>query len=200
MFGSYDVCVTAAHLDTYSEGTKARIQKEAARLFIANGYHGVSMREVAEAVGVTKPALYHHFVDKEALFLALLQDAVMVLQQIVHAAKQQAGIQAQLDGIVNSLLRTAPEQRVGWQLASELRHISEKQRTEFENAYRKVWMGGITEIMAAAISNGELRDDVPASVHTRAFLALVFPVVNSPEGQQHVIHTLLSLYWDGAKK
>ena len=46
---------------------------EAARgLFIAQGYRGLSMREIASVLGVSKPALYYHFKDKEELFLAIL--------------------------------------------------------------------------------------------------------------------------------
>ena len=49
-----------------------RIAEEATRLFVANGYHGVSMREIAEAVGISKAGLYYHFRDKEDLFIAIL--------------------------------------------------------------------------------------------------------------------------------
>ena len=97
--------------------TRARIQQEAARLFVKSGYHGVSMREVAEAVGVTKPALYHHYADKEALFLAMLEGTLAGLSRLVQAANSQVGIRLQLDTLVYELLASAPEQRVGLQLA-----------------------------------------------------------------------------------
>lgn len=51
-------------------------------LFAKAGYDGVSMRDVATAVGVTPAALYYHFSDKEQLYL----DAVG------HAFKEKAGI------------------------------------------------------------------------------------------------------------
>lgn len=41
-------------------------------LFAAAGFHGVSMREVAAAVGVTPAALYYHFPSKEQLYQALI--------------------------------------------------------------------------------------------------------------------------------
>lgn len=112
--------------------TRARIQQEAARLFVKSGYHGVSMREVAEAVGVTKPALYHHYADKEALFLAMLEGTLAGLSRLVQAANSQVGIRLQLDTLVYELLASAPEQRVGLQLASELRHVSPERRAAFE--------------------------------------------------------------------
>src|SRR3989440_6300834 len=41
-------------------------------LFATRGYHGVSMDDIGAAAGVTGPALYHHFVGKEAMLVAAL--------------------------------------------------------------------------------------------------------------------------------
>ena len=198
----YDAQVNAYSNSPYSshDSTRTRIQTEAARLFVASGYHGVSMREVAEAVGVTKPALYHHFVDKEALFLALLEGALTSLSRMVEHAQAQPGIRAQLHTLVGELLDTAPEQRVGLQLASELRHVSPERRAAFETEYRRVWMGGLTGLMTQAVERGELRSDLPPSAHTRTFLALTFPLVNGPAmpDARSTAQALLSIYLDGA--
>ncbi|WP_291426512.1 TetR/AcrR family transcriptional regulator [Deinococcus sp.] len=182
-----------------SDSTRARIQSEAARLFVASGYHGVSMREVAEAVGVTKPALYHHFADKESLFLAMLEGALSTLGRIVAHAHTQRGIRAQLSTLVEDLLATAPDQRVGLQLAGELRHVSPERRTAFETEYRRVWMGGLSQLMEEARTRGELRGDLPAATHTRALLALIYPLVSGAPVQdpQQTAQSLLSIYLDG---
>lgn len=184
----------------HADSTRGRIQIEAARLFVASGYHGVSMREVAQAVGVTKPALYHHFADKEALFLALLEGALTLLARIIEHARAHEGIRAQLEALLRALLETAPEQRVGLQLASELRHVSPERRAAFENEYRRVWMGGLSQLMTEAAERGELRNDLSPAVHARAFLALIYPLVSGaptphlPEMGQ----ALLSIYLDGS--
>ena len=44
----------------------------AARLFAIRGYHGTSTRDIASAVGVRQPSLFHHFVSKLAIAEALL--------------------------------------------------------------------------------------------------------------------------------
>ena len=41
-------------------------------LFAERGYAATSVREIAEAVGVTKPTLYYHFGSKDGLFTALV--------------------------------------------------------------------------------------------------------------------------------
>ena len=51
--------------------TRARLLDAAEILFLANGYAATSMEQIAQEVGVTKPAIYRHFPSKEDLFLAL---------------------------------------------------------------------------------------------------------------------------------
>ena len=53
---------------------KNKIKETAAKLFAENGYTGTSMREIAEAVGVTKAALYYHYPNKEAIFRAVVEE------------------------------------------------------------------------------------------------------------------------------
>ena len=42
---------------------REKIMTEAATRFVASGYHAVSMREIAEAVGASKAAIYYYFAD-----------------------------------------------------------------------------------------------------------------------------------------
>lgn len=185
---------------SHSESTRERIQTEAARLFVASGYHGVSMREVAEAVGVTKPALYHHYSDKESLFLAILEAAVTNLGGLIERANGQVGIRAQLHTLVGDLIDSAPAQRVGMQLASELRHVSAERRSAFDQEYRQVWMGGLAKLINQAVERGELRSDFPSTALTRAFLATIFPLVSGPPLPEphETAKALLAVYLDGA--
>ena len=48
-----------------SHSQRQEILAQARHLFLEQGYHGLAMRSIAEAVGVTKAALYYHFKDKE---------------------------------------------------------------------------------------------------------------------------------------
>ncbi len=52
--------------------TKQRIVREALRLFLDKGYERTSLNDIASGVGITKPAIYHHFESKGALFQAVL--------------------------------------------------------------------------------------------------------------------------------
>jgi AcrR family transcriptional regulator len=55
---------------------RRRILEAATGLFARNGYETTGMRELAAAVGMSPPALYHYFDSKEALMDALIEDSV----------------------------------------------------------------------------------------------------------------------------
>ncbi|TYQ24318.1 TetR/AcrR family transcriptional regulator [Pseudanabaena sp. UWO311] len=55
----------------------AAILDGAMRVFLDQGYAGTTMDKVASAAGVSKPTVYNHFQDKEALFNALMKKLVL---------------------------------------------------------------------------------------------------------------------------
>jgi len=54
--------------------TRRRLLMAAERCFAIEGYEATSMQEIADAAGVGVGTLYHHFPDKRALLLALIDD------------------------------------------------------------------------------------------------------------------------------
>lgn len=53
--------------------SKEDILEKTAPLFASEGYAATSMRDLAKACGITPAALYHHFADKEQLYLEVLE-------------------------------------------------------------------------------------------------------------------------------
>lgn len=58
-----------------SAPTREIILAEAVQAFAEVGYSGVSMRDIARAAAITPAAIYHHFPDKDALYLAAVKQA-----------------------------------------------------------------------------------------------------------------------------
>jgi AcrR family transcriptional regulator len=56
--------------------TRERIVAEALALFAERGFAGTSVRDIAEALGVTKAALYYHFPSKEKILDAIVDPVV----------------------------------------------------------------------------------------------------------------------------
>jgi AcrR family transcriptional regulator len=53
--------------------TRDKIFRSAARLFADRGYNGVSVREISELSGVSKPMIYYYFGSKEGIYSELLK-------------------------------------------------------------------------------------------------------------------------------
>jgi AcrR family transcriptional regulator len=65
--------------------TRERILFEASNLFARQGYHGTTTREIAAAVGIRQPSLFHHFPSKPAIVRALLDSDLGSAVQFVEA-------------------------------------------------------------------------------------------------------------------
>ncbi|MGA7148934.1 MAG: TetR/AcrR family transcriptional regulator [Microbacterium sp.] len=62
----------ATERDRAKADRQAAILHEAARLFAERGFSGVSLEDLGGAVGISGPALYRHFANKQALLGAIL--------------------------------------------------------------------------------------------------------------------------------
>jgi len=69
-----------------SNDNRAELLDRSLALFADYGYDGVGVQQICEAVGVTKPTLYHHFGNKRGLLQTLMEEQLRGL----HAALLQA--------------------------------------------------------------------------------------------------------------
>ncbi|MEO3812638.1 helix-turn-helix domain-containing protein [Sphaerisporangium sp. B11E5] len=69
--------------------TRTRIQEIALRLFTEQGYEATSLREIAEALGVTKAALYYHFKTKDDIIASLSEERHAMIERLVKWAQDQ---------------------------------------------------------------------------------------------------------------
>ncbi|MFI6385925.1 TetR/AcrR family transcriptional regulator [Nonomuraea sp. NPDC050540] len=53
--------------------TKSRIQAVARELFLAKGMQQTSLQDIADRLGITKPALYYHFSSREELVRSIIE-------------------------------------------------------------------------------------------------------------------------------
>ena len=69
--------------------TRAVILQTALELFAEKGYEATSMREIAEQIGISKPALYYHFDSKEDIVRGVLSDQLAQIEELVAWVGEQ---------------------------------------------------------------------------------------------------------------
>ena len=142
------------------------------RVFAARGYHATRLEEVAEAAGVTKGAIYHHFEGKEDL----LRRAVQHRHRAMFAAIGQAlaGERAPAAAQIRFVLRKVWQHWMepGW--GDAFRLLVGEVSVEFPALFRMWAEEGpvhgwalISELIEAGVARGEFRPDVDAEVAAR---------------------------------
>jgi AcrR family transcriptional regulator len=179
-----------------------RILENATRLFVSYGYHGISMREIAGAVGVSKAGLYYHFKDKEDLFLAILAANLDAIQLIVQEARQERTTRERIGHMVRGLFAQTPEQRAIIRLATqEIAHVGQAARATFGRIYQEKFIEQIEAMLSDGIARGELRD-LDARLATWLLLGMLYPFFNPAherEGgpRETAITLILTTFFDG---
>jgi len=76
----------APHL---TEGTRARLLEAALSLFAINSFAGTSLQMIADHVGVTKAAVYHHFKTRDEILASVIEPAGRELRAAIEAAEDR---------------------------------------------------------------------------------------------------------------
>ncbi|MDP9240673.1 MAG: TetR/AcrR family transcriptional regulator [Actinomycetota bacterium] len=151
--------VTQDHVDA----RRRQILDGARTCFARHGFEGATVRRLEEEIGLSRGAIFHHFRDKDSLFLAAAEDEGAAMATVVarHGLVQ----------VMRNLLRDADPDWLGTQL-----EVSRRLRTD--DGFRCRWEQRAAEIERAtrgrlerASDAGTLRDDVDLDVLQR-FLAL----------------------------
>lgn len=125
--------------EVQSSESQARVLNAAYELFLESGLTAVSMQQIADAVGITKATLYHHFRDKHHLYLATMKLAIVNNERALSASLAES---KDLHHLVRQLLGYvfgdvgADLQR----LATDFRlHFDKESQKEFWKQYELPW-------------------------------------------------------------
>ena len=143
---------------TEANATKQEIMLRAEQLFAQSGFESVSMREIAEACGITKANIYYYFKDKESLYLQVLESDMLEMIGMLNRAAQREGTArdkiARIAETVVRLLHSKPALiRMGMRLLGE----HEPDILGLVHSHRQELLRPVEQVLEEGMRSGELR-------------------------------------------
>jgi AcrR family transcriptional regulator len=137
----------------YNEHPNAeRILQDGWELFQRKGYLGVSVDEICQRCGITKPTLYYYFKNKENLFVEVLLRRLQGFRQVIE---QPGSLQERLERIASVILDSFKTDYA--YLVRDLEHIRLLENVlRVRQAFSAELFGPMTALMTEAVSSGGL--------------------------------------------
>jgi TetR/AcrR family transcriptional regulator, cholesterol catabolism regulator len=149
---------------------RAELTRQAARLFAAKGYHGTSIGEIAQALGVQKGSLYAHIESKQDLLYETMLEGARAFHAGLDAIPEELRPADKIRLALRSHLRVVADQLdVATVFVQEWRYLEGERRDEIL-AERRRYEDRIRALFREGRDLGELRSDLDDS--TAALLAL----------------------------
>jgi AcrR family transcriptional regulator len=181
--------------------TRRQILTKAADLFLAKGYKGVSMKELAAAVEVTSAALYYHFPKgKEDLFTKMIQtvfvdEGVAGIDQTLAATPD---VRERLTLLTSALLTLPLDERLSTLLRDAREHLKDPEHQQVILALLDRIRQQVTGLFQAAHDAGAIRPDLPVKTLVGLYMGLLREAKSLPGTDPAA--SLVSVLFDGIAK
>lgn len=137
----------------------ARIGKVAIKIFRESGVEGVTMRRIADRLGVTPTTIYRHFANKDEVVQTIVDDGFAILERKLDKAyKNETGLAA-----IKSLLRCYLDFSIEFPRHFDLMFLSPRADarrfpSDFRNR-KSAAFNLLLDLVSAMVEHGELRND-----------------------------------------
>ena len=158
--------------------TRERILGAALQVFAGKGYHRAIVDDIVRASGTSKGAVYHHFPNKEAVFIALVDDfAERLALAVATAVADRHGALAKVEGALTAALATfADNERLARLILLEAVSLGptyQAKRAEVTGRFAALIQGYLDE----AAVEGSIPPTIDTRIATLAWLGAVNEVV-----------------------
>ncbi len=153
---------------------RAQLLVAATRLFAERGFDGTALQDIADAVGIRKPSLLHHFASKDDLRLAVLDDLLSRWKDILPAllmAATNAGrrFDAVFETVVAFFVEDPARARL---LVREVLDRPAAMKTLIREHLRP-WLGMIADYIRQGQREGIIHADVDADAYIAQMLHFI---------------------------
>ncbi|HOW25022.1 MAG TPA: TetR/AcrR family transcriptional regulator [Bacteroidales bacterium] len=165
--------------------TREIIIDQAYRLFLSRSYEAVSIQDISKSVGLTKGALYHHFLNKEELFKAVI-DKYLKLVGLIQV-RQDITLEEYIQVIIEYVSRIVQTICIDGQsfipvkylllLIDALRHYPGYM--DEQRHFYTLGTDHLKTILDRAVKNGEIRGDIDTSLVALNFTSIALGVAAS---------------------
>jgi AcrR family transcriptional regulator len=139
---------------------RSELTREAARLFAQKGYHGTSIGEIAQAMGVQKGSLYAHIESKQDLLYETMRDGAAAFHATLDAMPEELPPVEKIRLWLRGHLRVVAEQLdVATVFVQEWRYLDGERREEIL-AERRRYEERVRALFREGRELGELRTDL----------------------------------------
>lgn len=190
--------------DSKSETTIANLLASARSAFLAKNYADVTMEEIAEAAGVTKGALYHHFESKEALYLEMMHVDLEDKRELFQSALEGLGTSRErLKRLTQRFFDLPPEERDLIKLVRrDINIFKDPLRVQLVRAYQATLPQPIEAVLREAIAEGELAPADPrllSWIYVAMVEVMLTPyAANLYRDEESMLGAVLDLFFSGA--
>ncbi len=141
-------------------GRRREVTREAAKLFAQKGYHGTSIGDIAEALGVQKGSLYSHIASKEDLLYETMREGAEAFHAALDAIPEDTPAVDKIRLALRGHLRVVAEQLdVATVFVQEWRYLEGERRDEIV-AERRRYEERIRDLFREGRELSELRADL----------------------------------------
>lgn len=149
---------------------RRELTREAAKLFAQKGYHGTSIGDIAEALGVQKASLYAHIASKEDLLYETMREGAAAFHAALDAIPDELPLTEKIRLALRGHLRVVAEQLdVATVFVQEWRYLRGARREEIV-AERDRYEERVRDLLREGRDLGALRADL--DVQAAALLLL----------------------------
>ena len=174
--------------DGRATDTHERILQVAEQLYYAGGYEHINLQAIADQIGVSKTALFHHFKNKQELFYATLLHMLARYHAIFAEALESDGqsVRERLRSIMQGLTRLGPFDMMRFS-REEYGLLSPEQQAEVERAWRASLFDVVHRLLADGVRLGELRHlDVRLATYVFMHLCMLLPRADASIPQRNL--------------
>jgi len=181
---------------TAEVSARDRILEAAEDLFARRGYAGVGMSEIADAVGLRKSSLFHHFRTKAQLHAATVERILSQVDGELTRSLAQGGTAVErldrwVDALIDLLASTPSHARLLLRSLFEDEELSGDidERREADEAIRRI-LQQVSNVLREGMSRGELR--VANMQHTLQSLIgmIVYHFASGEFGDEIIGHSI----------